>query len=138
MTAYETIWLYVWWIHFNLKMNSRLSAKSAVFTKRVLLSICSLSMSIRINRSIHSSKEVLLKNSQNSQENTCARFPILQLYQKQTQTQVLIRVNFAKFLITIFLWNTSGGCFLNKTLILPITRISSVFWIETTPELSNK
>ena len=54
-------------------------------------------------KSIHwrcSVKKVFLKNSQNSQENTCAR--VFQLWRR------CFPVNFEKFLRTPFLQNTSG------------------------------
>ena len=47
---------------------------------------------------------VLQKNSQNSQENTCATVSFLIKLQG-------VSVNFEKFLRTPFLQNTSGGCF---------------------------
>ena len=55
-------------------------------------------------------KEVCLKNLQNSQENTCARVSILL---KKKLRHRCFPVNFAKFLKTPFLKNTSGQLLLN-------------------------
>ena len=62
---------------------------------------------------------VLLKLSQNSHENTCARLCFLIKWQAWRPTTLLKKrlwhkrfpVNFAKFLKTPFFKNTSGGCF---------------------------
>ena len=52
-------------------------------------------------------KRLLLEMSQNSQENTCARVCILIKLQASSR----FPVNFATFLRTPVLQNTSGGCF---------------------------
>ena len=62
---------------------------------------------------------MFLKISQNSQKNTCVRFSFLKscrpeacnFIKKETLAQVFF-MNFAKFLRTPFLQNTSGGLFL--------------------------
>ena len=66
-------------------------------------------------------KRLLLEMSQNSQENTCARVCILiKLQASSPQPATLLKktlwhrcflVNFATFLRTPVLQNTSGGCF---------------------------
>ena len=60
-------------------------------------------------------KKLFLKISQNSQENTCARVSsLIKLQPYVIKKETLARcfpVNFAKFLRTPFLQNTSGGCF---------------------------
>ena len=53
-------------------------------------------------------KKMFLEVSQNLQENTCAR--VSTLLKKKTWHRCF-PVNFAKFLRTSFLQNTSGGCF---------------------------
>ena len=63
-------------------------------------------------------KKEFLEISQNWQENNCARVSFLiklhacqQLYYKMRLWRRCFPVNFAKFLRTLFLQNTSGGCF---------------------------
>ena len=56
-------------------------------------------------------KKVFLEISQNSQENTCARVSFLITLLKKRLWHRCFPVNFAKFLRTPFLQNTSGGCF---------------------------
>ena len=64
-------------------------------------------------------KKVFLEISQNSQENTCAEVSFLIKLQVSRLATLLKKrlwhrsfpVNFAKFLRTTFLQNTSGGCF---------------------------
>ena len=53
-------------------------------------------------------KKMFLEISQNSQENSCARVYFLL---KMRLWHRCFPVNFAKFLRTFFLQNTSGGCF---------------------------
>ena len=56
--------------------------------------------------------EVFLEISQNSQENTCIRVSFLRdSFLKKTLWHRCFPVNFAKFLRTPFLQNTSGDCF---------------------------
>ena len=63
-------------------------------------------------------KKMFLKISQNSQENSCTRVSFLLKLQASGSTLLKKRlwhrcfpVNFAKCLRTLFLKNTSGGCF---------------------------
>ena len=61
-------------------------------------------------------EKVSLEISQNSQENTCARVCFLVKLQaffikKKRQCPRCLSVNFANFLRTLFLQNTSCGCF---------------------------
>ena len=55
-------------------------------------------------------KKVFLKISQNSQENTFARVSPATLLKKRLWRRCF-PVNFVEFLRTLFLYNTSGGCF---------------------------
>ena len=66
---------------------------------------------------MYSVKNVILEISQNSQENTCARNSFLIKLQTWDLWRLLHRcfpVNFAKFLRTPFLQNTSGRMFLEQ------------------------
>ena len=93
-----------------------------------------ISHSVAVSRRC-SVKKVLLKISQNSQENTCARVSFLIKLKAPPKTLLNMKLchrrfsaNFGTFLRIPFLWNTSGGCsysllslgiffLLNKTLI---------------------
>ena len=59
-------------------------------------------------------RKVFLEISQNSQENTCASARPETLLKKRLSHRCF-HVNFVKFLRTLFLQNTSGGCFWRKT-----------------------
>ena len=90
-------------------------------------------------------KNVFLIISQNSQENTCARVSFLiklqacKFIKKETLAQAF-PVNFAKFLRTTFLQNTSGGCFCMECwlqrFIYQLLHTLSVFGIKDDREKS--
>ena len=76
-------------------------------------------------------KQVLLENSQNSQENTCARVFFKKVQGLSPATLLKKRlwhrcflVNFTKFLRTSFLQNTSGRCFWTMIYLLWIIYVS--------------
>ena len=104
--------------------------------KRMKYSILICILISILNRSSHrrySAKRVLLEISQNLQENTCARVSFLirdlrpATLLKKSLWHRCISVNFVKFLRTLFLQNTSGGCFCRK-----ICHI--LMWVFTIPE----
>ena len=74
------------------------------------MEICKIKIPGAISRSC-SVKKMFLKMSQNSQENTFAGASFL--FKKRLWHRCFL-VSFTKFLTTPFLWNTSGGCFLNS------------------------
>ena len=79
-------------------------------------------------------KKLLLKISQNSQENTCARVSFLIKLQvlllKKRLWYRCFPVKFAKFLRTPILWNTSGGCFSTSQYFLnKFHRAGSRSWV---------
>ena len=84
----------------------------------------------KISKSSHQTcfvNKVFLEISQNSQENTCARDSFLIKLQAAPATLLkkslwhrCFRVNFAKFLRTPFLQNTSGRLLLKQTHLLKV------------------
>ena len=78
-----------------------------------------MQMTIRSNHQRCSVRKGVLRNSQNSEENTCARFSFLTKLQapslkKKRLWRMCFSVNFAKFLRTNFSQNTSGRLLLDK------------------------
>ena len=85
------------------------------------------------------SKEVFLTISQNPQENTCARVSYLSNFTKKRLWHECFTVNFAKFLRTPFLQNTSGRLLVAFDLLLLLRSLSwTDVCIGETNELSDE
>ena len=103
----------------HLYQSPKYKESSSIISKtysRTCINLQALSANIiRSNHRRYSIKNVFLKISKNSYENTCARVSLLTLLKKRLS---YFPLNFAKFWKTTFLQNTSGRLLIKERLSL--------------------